>query len=100
MDENEAQIDPHAAMNLHAFEHEPAPPDPRRLLPAPAMAARGAGLGAVAIGLVFAATTVTRKFGWFGSPVALLSAVGALLSAWGALIHLTGGEKFDDHRWI
>jgi hypothetical protein len=27
-------------------------------------------------------------------------ALGGLLSAWAAALHLTGGEKFDDHPWV
>jgi len=32
-------------------------------------------------------------------PGVLLS-LGGFLAAWAAAIHLTGGEKFDDHPWV
>lgn len=86
--------------SLHPFEHEPAPPEQRRIVPPAAIVARGIGLGALATGLVVFATAVSRKAGWLGLPVTILAGSGALLSAWAALIHLTGGEKFDDHRWV
>ena len=34
------------------------------------------------------------------APLALPLAALAFLSAWAAAIHLTGGEKYDDHPWI
>jgi hypothetical protein len=33
-------------------------------------------------------------------PLALPLAVIAVLGAWASAIHLTGGEKFDDHPWV
>ena len=45
------------------------------------------------------AVVSARKFGWFATPAAVVAGGSALLSGWAALIHLTGGEKFDDHRW-
>jgi len=97
---DESQPDPHVAMGLHPFEHEPAPPEERKLIRNPAVVLRGAGLGALTAGFVGIAAVAMRKFGWFAAPAAVVAGAGALLSGWAALIHLTGGEKFDDHRWI
>lgn len=94
------QPDPHAALGLHPFEHEPAPPEGRKLVRNPAVVLRGAGLAALTAVFVSFAAAAMRKFGWIATPAAVLAGGGAVLSAWAALIHLTGGEKFDDHRWI
>lgn len=97
---NESQPDPQAAVGLHPFEHEPAPPEERKLVRNPGVVVRGAGLGVLTAGLVSVAAIAVRKFGWIATPAALIAGASAVLSAWAALIHLTGGEKFDDHRWI
>lgn len=97
---DDLQPEAHAEMSLHPFEHEAAPPEERKLVRSPAVVARGVGLGALAAGFAGLAAIAMRKFGWFGAPAGVAGAAGALLSGWAALIHLTGGEKFDDHRWI
>jgi hypothetical protein len=79
--------------------HDPAPPEPRRLLPEPAMLFRGLGLG-VLTAILGAVTVVGFKAGWWFAPAWLATGAGSLLSLWGAVIHLTGGEKFDDHPWV
>jgi hypothetical protein len=79
--------------------HEPAPPEPRWRMPQRAMLVRGAGLAALA--------TVAAWFGiasartsWLLAPVTIGLGAVSLLAAWAAAIHLTGGEKFDDHPFI
>ncbi len=37
---------------------------------------------------------------WLLAPVGLLLGAGGVLSAWAAAIHLTGGERFDDHPFV
>jgi len=39
-------------------------------------------------------------FGWWFVPGAAVCAGAALLALWAALIHLTGGEEFDDHPFV
>lgn len=96
----ELQPDSHAGMDIPGFEHEPAPPPERRIVPPMAMTMRGVGLGGLATGFGFTAILLARKAGWLAAPVVALAGAGAFLSLWASLIHLTGGEKFDDHRWV
>ena len=93
-DDAPTNADPHAD-----FSHEPAPPEPRRLLPPFEMLIRGLGLGALALASGAGVRESLRHGPWF-APLALPLAAVAFLSAWAAAIHLTGGEKFDDHPWI
>ena len=97
---DEPQAGPDAAVSLHPFEHEPAPSEERKLIRNPAVVARGIGLGALTAGLAGLAVVSARKFGWFATPAAVVAGGSALLSGWAALIHLTGGEKFDDHPFV
>ncbi|HEY4669327.1 MAG TPA: hypothetical protein VIH05_06095 [Tepidiformaceae bacterium] len=80
--------------------HPPAPPEPRHLLPPWPIFLRGVGLFAMALTLLAFAWKVVRLSLLLGAPVALVLGAGGLLAAWGAAIHLTGGEKFDDHPWV
>lgn len=80
--------------------HEPAPPEPRHLLPPTPLLLRGLALGGgavVALGLVRGAWRLSRVLGASVTPI---GAVAALLFAWAAAIHLTGGENSDDHPWV
>lgn len=83
----------------HDLPHPPAPPDPRRIIPERPMLVRGVGLAALAGGLLWAGAGAGGK-SWLLAPFALLLGVAGLLSAWAAAIHLTGGEKFDDHPFV
>jgi hypothetical protein len=58
------------------------------------------GLFAMALTLLAFAWKVVRLSLLLGAPVALVLGAGGLLAAWAAAIHLTGGEKFDDHPWV
>jgi len=79
--------------------HEPAPPEPRFRVPPADQLVRGTGLAAAALGTAWLALAALRA-NWLLAPVAAgLGALGAL-SAWAAAIHLTGGEKFDDHPFV
>jgi hypothetical protein len=80
--------------------HPPAPPEQRRLLPERQMLARGIGLAALAAGLAGAAFRVARAAGVLSAPAVATLGIGSLLAAWAALIHVTGGERFDDHPWV
>ncbi len=78
---------------------KPGEAEPPRLIPEWAMLWRGLGLAGLAIALIWAAATSFRA-SWLLAPVSALLAIGSFLSAWASLIHLTGGERFDDHPWV
>ncbi|GBD24645.1 hypothetical protein HRbin29_02327 [bacterium HR29] len=60
------------------------------------------GLGLLLLAAVFAALAWfgLRTFSWWFVPAAAVSGVAAVLALWAALIHLTGGEEFDDHPFV
>jgi hypothetical protein len=78
--------------------HEPDPPDLLRLIPDWDMFVRGLGLGGLAIMAALAARRTFRR--WWLMPLAVPLAATSFLAAWAAAIHITGGEKFDDHPWV
>ena len=80
--------------------HEPAPPETRKLLPDTGMFVRGLGLTVLGAAAFFGMTASVQKLGWFATPLAALLGVGGVLATWAAAIHVTGGEKFDDHPWV
>lgn len=82
------------------WPHKPVPPEPRRLLPERSMLVRGVGLGLLAAGLGCAGLRLLRRNVLLGAPPALVLVGGAVLAAWAAVIHLSGGERFDDHPWV
>ena len=79
--------------------HPPAPPEPRRFVPERPMLVRGLGLAALAATLLWTGLNTAGK-SWLLAPAGLLLAAGGLLSAWAAAVHLTGGERFDDHPFV
>jgi hypothetical protein len=79
--------------------HEPAPPEPRRLIPESQLLVRGLGLAGVAIGATWFVRTALRK-SWLLAPAGACFAVVGVLASWAAAICLTGGEKFDDHPFV
>lgn len=87
-------IDPHSEM-----PHAPAEPEPRKLLPEPDALARGVALAGVAVVSGWAAMSSLRA-SWLLTPVAAVFGGASLLAGWAAAIHLTGGEKFDDHPFV
>lgn len=86
--------------DFHAtMPHEPAPPEPRWRMPQRPMLVRGVGLAALAatagwLGFAGARTS------WLFAPLTIGLGAVSFLAAWAAAIHLTGGEKFDDHPFI
>ena len=68
-------------------------------MPAADQIVRGAALAGAAAGAGWLGLSAIRLH-WLFAPVALLLGATAALSAWAAAIHLTGGEKFDDHPFI
>lgn len=83
----------------HGLPHEPAPPEPRRLITEPAMIPRGIGLAVLAGGLLWAGWHAAAK-SWVLAPAGAVLGIAGALSAWAAAIHLTGGERFDDHPFV
>lgn len=86
--------------NIPEWPHKPAPPEPKRLLPEREMLWRGLGLAAVAAVAFGGIPKVLGRFGLAAAPLAVLLGAMGVLAAWAAAIHLTGGERFDDHPWV
>ena len=84
----------------HGPPHEPAPPEPRRLVPERPMLVRGLALLAIAFAAVFGLLGAAHKAAWLGVLLAPPLVLTAALATWAAAIHLTGGERFDDHPWV
>lgn len=64
------------------------------------MAVRGVGLLVGSLSALVVLAKVMRRSRTLGLLATVpLAGAGALL-AWAAAIHLTGGEKFDDHPWV
>ena len=83
-----------------AWPHKPAPPEPKRLIPEWPMLWRGLALAAASVVCLVGGGAAIRRLGVAGlAAFPALGAVGALF-AWAAAIHLTGGERFDDHKWV
>jgi hypothetical protein len=80
--------------------HEPAPPEKRRLVADAGMFVRGLGLTVLAAAAFVGMTASVQKLGWLATPLAALLGVAGVLATWAAAIHVTGGEKFDDHPWV
>lgn len=81
--------------------HDPAPPPPRVTVPDAGSVARGAGLAGLAAVAAMGAVVSVQRFGWLlAAPVAAILGFAGVLAAWAAAIHVTGGEKFDDHPWV
>jgi hypothetical protein len=83
----------------HDWPEKPGEAEPAQLIPEWAMLWRGLALVGLAIAFVWAAATSLRA-SWLLTPVSLACAAGSVLAGWAALIHLTGGERFDDHPWV
>lgn len=77
----------------------PAEESSRAKVPEFALVWRGAALGLVA---VLAAVAGARAMGaaWWVRPLVPVFGAVAVLSGWAALIHLTGGEEFDDMPFV
>jgi hypothetical protein len=86
--------------NIPEWPHKPAPPERRRILPERELLVRGLALLALAVGLCAAAIGAVRLLSWLLLPLSAVLTIAGALSAWAAAIHLTGGEKFDDHPWV
>lgn len=83
----------------HHGEH-PRSDRHRPELPPLDQAVRGLALAAGAVALGATAVAAARRVGALGLPLTALGGLAAGVSAWAAVIHLTGGERFDDHPFI
>lgn len=95
-------MDPHHGMMGENGEplHEPAAPDaPFDYLRNPLLP-QGAGLAGLALAALFLLAKLWRVHWMLGVVALPLLGVATLFAAWAAAIHLTGGEKFDDHPWV
>lgn len=86
--------------NIPDWPHKPAPPEAKRLLPGWPMLWRGLALAAAGVACVAAEGGLLRKSALAGAVVLPVLATAGALFAWAAAIHLTGGERFDDHKWV
>jgi hypothetical protein len=78
-----------------AADGQEAAGTPGLALPPAPMLWRGVALGVLAGGLALAGVQLVRA-SLATAPVALVLGAGAVLAAWAAAIHVTGGERFDD----
>jgi hypothetical protein len=58
---------------------------------------RGLGLLFLALVALWATGRSVRALGVLAAPIAPLTFAIAVLAAWAGVIHVTGGERFDDH---
>jgi hypothetical protein len=87
------------AFDPHGAPHEPGEPEPRWVMPEAAMLVRGLGLAVLALLAGRLAVGAIRTH-WLMAPLSAVLGMSSLLAGWAAVIHLTGGEKFDDHPFI
>lgn len=79
--------------------HPPSQMDTRGPVPEWPLLWRGLALGGLALCAAWAGIRAVR-WSWLALPLGVVCAVVAVLAAWASAIHLTGGEKFDDHPFI
>ncbi len=93
--------DSHAQVHAaDAAPHEPAPKVPRFERPDNGSLIRAIALFVLSIVSFFGAVNSLTHYGTIMAPVAGILGTVGILSMWGALIHVTGGERFDDHPWV
>lgn len=63
----------------------------------PGLALRGAVLVLAGLGMVSGGLKTFRKHHVLGLPFAVAGVAGGITSIWAGVIHLSGGERFDDH---
>ncbi len=78
--------------------HEPAEKHFER--PDTGSLVRAIGLLGISVASFAGAVYSLRAWGTFASPLAGVLGTAGMLSMWGAMIHVTGGERFDDHPWV
>ncbi|MCA9830182.1 MAG: hypothetical protein R3B97_08685 [Dehalococcoidia bacterium] len=88
---------PHHDTGEHG--HEEAGERERFEPPAGAIVVRGVAMAGAA-GILGLASLRLAKLGTAGIVFAGMMAAAAALMAWASAIHITGGERFDDHPWV
>jgi hypothetical protein len=76
-------------------EHGYGLPDVARFQPG--LALRGVVLVLAGLGMLSGGLKTFRKHHVLGLPFAVAGVAGGVTSIWAGVIHLTGGERFDDH---
>lgn len=64
------------------------------------LAVRGALLVVAGVGMVTGGLRTFRNHHVLGLPFAVMGIAGGISSIWAGVIHLTGGERFDDHPFL
>lgn len=85
-------------MNEDAEEHGYGTPDVPRFQPE--LALRGIVLAVAGIGMIASGWKAFKAHHVLLLPVAVASIAGGVSSLWAAVIHLSGGERFDDHPFL
>ncbi|OAI44230.1 hypothetical protein AYO38_09940 [bacterium SCGC AG-212-C10] len=87
-------------MSVFEPPHGPAEPDPPREFFKNPLLPQGAGLGGLAVLALLLLVRIGRKSTTAGVVLGPVLFAAAALAAWASAIHLTGGERFDDHPWV
>ncbi len=64
------------------------------------LAFRGALMVLGGLGMISGGLKAFRKHHVLGLPFALATVGGGIAAIWAGVIHLTGGERFDDHPFL
>lgn len=80
--------------------HPTAEPAERAAFPPADQVLRGIIFALVSGLVAVGSLTAVRRMGLTAAPLAALGACASGLAAWASVIHLTGGERFDDHPFI
>ncbi|MCA9824022.1 MAG: hypothetical protein KC482_00620 [Dehalococcoidia bacterium] len=64
------------------------------------LAVRGALLILAGLGMISGGLRTFRNHHVLGLPFAIAGVAGGLTSIWAGIIHITGGERFDDHPFL
>jgi hypothetical protein len=82
----------------HAAAASPARPRFER--PDNGSLVRAVGFLGLSVGSFFGAVYSLNHYGTIASPIAAILGTVGMLSMWAAMIHVTGGERFDDHPFV
>lgn len=84
----------------HDHSADAVPPKQRFERPDNGTLARAIAFLGLSVGSFFGAVYSMTHYGTLASPIAALLGTAGILSMWAAMIHVTGGERFDDHPWV
>ena len=86
--------------NIPPWPHKPAPPERKRVIPEWAMLWRGLALAGAGLLCIAGEARLLRSAKIVGIGALPVLGAATVLFGWAAAIHLTGGERFDDHKWV